>query len=63
MEVVNFVTGGPHAGNKLAFQEYFIVPVSAETSYLTGLSVTASGSALVASWANKTAPTFRSDIT
>ena len=35
----NIVTGGPHAGNKLAFQEHFIVPMGAETSYLTRLSV------------------------
>jgi enolase len=27
----NVVNGGSHAGNKLAFQEYFIIPVGAET--------------------------------
>merc|ERR1719454_523130 len=27
----NVVNGGSHAGNKLAFQEYFIVPVGAKT--------------------------------
>lgn len=27
----NVVNGGSHAGNKLAFQEYFIVPIGAET--------------------------------
>ena len=27
----NVVTGGSHAGNKLAFREYFIIPVGAET--------------------------------
>jgi enolase len=27
----NVINGGSHAGNKLAFQEYFIIPVGAET--------------------------------
>merc|ERR1712072_1205924 len=27
----NVINGGSHAGNKLAFQEYFIVPLGAET--------------------------------
>merc|ERR1712129_358392 len=27
----NVVNGGSHAGNKLAFQEYFIIPVGAAT--------------------------------
>jgi len=28
----NVINGGSHAGNKLAFQEYFIVPIGARTS-------------------------------
>merc|ERR1719465_70783 len=27
----NVINGGSHAGNKLAFQEYFIIPIGAET--------------------------------
>merc|ERR1712217_978820 len=27
----NVVNGGSHAGNKLAFQEYFVIPVGAES--------------------------------
>jgi len=27
----NVINGGSHAGNKLAFQEYFIIPVGAKT--------------------------------
>merc|ERR1719199_1702979 len=31
MPCFNVINGGSHAGNKLAFQEYFIIPVGAET--------------------------------
>ena len=27
----NVINGGSHAGNKLAFQEYFIIPIGAES--------------------------------
>ena len=34
----NVINGGEHAGNKLAFQEFFIIPTGAET-YKEGLAI------------------------
>jgi enolase len=31
MPCFNVINGGSHAGNKLAFQEYFIIPTGAAT--------------------------------